>query len=133
MPFLDILITKDKTIFLTNVSRKTTFNGQYLRYQSFYSEKLKINLIKTLYHRAYNICSKELLCLEVEIIKDILTKIGYQLDFIKRVIKSHHNNLNKIKVYGPEKFPAVLKLPYIGETSRVIKKKSKKINKRTLQ
>ena len=42
---------------------------------------------------------------------------------IKRVIKSHDNNLNKPKVYGPEKFPAVLKLPYIGETPGVFENK----------
>ena len=35
LPFLDILITKDKTNFLTNVYRKTTFTGQYLHYQLF--------------------------------------------------------------------------------------------------
>ena len=52
-------------------------------------------------------------------IKEILIKKSYQPELIKKVIKSHHNNLDKPMVYGPEKFPAVLKLPYIGETSRV--------------
>ena len=48
---------------------------------------------------------------------------------IKRVVKSHHNNLNKSKVFGPEKFPAVLKLPYIGEKSRVFEVKVKELTK----
>ena len=117
LQFLDIIITKDKTKFLTKIYRKLTFTGQYLHYQSFCSRKWKVNLIKTLYHRAYKICSKELLDLEVENIKDILSKNGYPENLIKRVIKLHHNNLNKSKVFGPEKFPAVLKLPYIGEAS----------------
>ena len=51
----------------------------------------------------------------MENIKDILIKNGYLDDLIKRVIKSHHNNQNKSKVFGSEKFPAALKLPYIGE------------------
>ena len=54
---------------------------------------------------------------EVENIKDNLFKNGYPEDFIKRVIKSHYNILNKSKVFGQEKFPAVLKLLYIGEAS----------------
>ena len=108
MPYLAILITKDK---IANIYRKTIFTGQYLHYQSFCSKKRKVNLIKTLYHRAYKICSKELIHSEVENIKEILIKNGYPKDLIKRVIKSNHNNLNKPKVLGLEKFPAVLKLP----------------------
>ena len=32
LPFLDIMIIKDKTKFLTKNYRKTTFTGQYLNY-----------------------------------------------------------------------------------------------------
>ena len=74
LPFLDILITKDKTKFLMKIYRKTTFTLQYLHYQSFCRKKQKVNLMKTLYHRAYNICFKKLLDSEVENIKDILIK-----------------------------------------------------------
>ena len=52
-------------------------------------------------------------------IKDILILNGYPEDLIEMVFQSHHNYLNNPKVYGPEKFPVVLKLPYIGETSCV--------------
>ena len=86
-------------------------------------------MIKTLYHRAYKICSKELLDSEVDNIRDILIKNGYPVDLIKRVIKSQHNNLNKPKIFGPEKFPAVLKLPYIGEASRRFEVKVKELIK----
>ena len=64
-------------------------------------------------------------------IKNIVIKNGYTPDLIKRVIKSHDNNLNRPTIYGPEKFPAVLKLPYIGETSRVFEKKVKDLTKTT--
>ena len=66
---------------------------------------------------------------EVENIKDNLFKNGYPEDFIKRVIKSHHNNLNKPKVFEPEMFPAVVKLPYIGETPQVFEVKVKDLTK----
>ena len=65
----------------------------------------------------------------MENIKDILIKNGYPVDLIKRVIKSHHNNLNKSKVFGQEKFSAVLKLPYIGEASRRFEVKVKELIK----
>ena len=71
------------------------------------------------------ICFKKLLDSQVENIKDILIKNGYREDLIKRVIKPHHNNLKKPKIFGLGKFSAVLKLPYIGETSHVFEIKVK--------
>ena len=71
LPFSDIMIIKDKTKFLTKIYGITTFTGLNLNYHSFCSKKRKVNLIKTLYHRAYKICFKELLDSDVENIKDI--------------------------------------------------------------
>ena len=53
------------------------------------------------------------------------------VDLIKMVIKPHDNNQNKPKIYGSEKFPAVLKLPYIWETSRVFEYRVKRLTKTT--
>ena len=61
--------------------------------------------------------------------KRYFDKNGYPPDLIKRVIKLHHNNLNQPKIYGPEKFSAILKLPYIGEKSRVFESKVKDLTK----
>ena len=63
----------------------------------------------------------------MEKIKEVLIKNGYPEYLIKRVLKSHYNNLNKSKVFGPDKFPAVLKLPYIEETSQVFEVKVKEL------
>ena len=90
--FLDILITNIKIKILTNIYRKTTFTGQYLHYQSFCSTKRKVNLIKTQYHRAYQISSKELHNLEVERIKTI-KKNRNPLDLMKKIIKSHQGRV----------------------------------------
>ena len=81
------------------------------------------------YYKTYKICSKELLDSEVVNIKYISTKNGYSEDLIKRIIKSHHNNLNNSKVFGSEKFSVVLKLPYTGETSQVFEVRVKKLTK----
>ena len=77
LPFLDILITKNNNNFLTSIHRKNTFTGQYLNYNSFCSKRQKINLIKTLYHRSYKLCSPCLPDTETNKIRDILITNGY--------------------------------------------------------
>ena len=57
LPFLDVLVERHDSEFLTSVYRKPTFTGQYLRWNSFSPQKRKINLIGTLVHRAFMICS----------------------------------------------------------------------------
>ena len=57
LPFLDILITKEKDFLSTDVFRKNTYTGLGLNFHSFVPMLFKTNSIKTLLHRAYNICS----------------------------------------------------------------------------
>ena len=47
LSFLDVLVEKDGTGFLTRVYRKPTFTGQYIRWNSFGPKTRKISLIKT--------------------------------------------------------------------------------------
>ena len=56
--FLDVLVERHDSEFLTLVYRKPTFTDQYLRWNSFSPQKRKINLIGTLVHRAFMICLK---------------------------------------------------------------------------
>ena len=116
LPFLDILITREHDKFVTTVHRKATFTGQYLHFQSFCSKKQKVNLIRTICHRAHMICSPELLQKEMSKIKDVFIKNGYPESLINRVIKLHNENCSE-KPYGPEKLHVVLKLPYAGKAS----------------
>ena len=57
LPFLDVLVEKHKTGFITSVYRKPTFTAQYIHWDSFIPMKRKINLVATLVHRARFICS----------------------------------------------------------------------------
>ena len=127
IPFLDILIKKSNNGFLTSLYRKPSFTGQYLHFQSFCSKRRKINLVRTLYHRACMICSPEMLKTETEKIKKILVGNGYPLELINRVIKSYDDKRGKPKLFGPDKYPAVLKLPYLGNASRLFEKKVQEI------
>ena len=66
--FLDVSVEKGGTGFLTSIYRKPTFTGQYIRWNSFSPKARKINLIKTLVHRALMICSKTKLDSELDTI-----------------------------------------------------------------
>ena len=56
--FLDVLMCKETSVFLTTVYRKPNFTGLYIQWDSFCPQKRKINLIKTLTHRALMMCSE---------------------------------------------------------------------------
>ena len=78
LAFLDVQVKRKENIILTSVYRKKTFTGCYLKFQSNCSLKRKINLIRTLCHRAHRICSQELLSNEIKQIKLLLlNKNGY--------------------------------------------------------
>ena len=58
LPFLDVLVERHDLEFLTSMYRKPIFTSKYLRWNSFSPQNRKINLIGTLVHRAFMICSK---------------------------------------------------------------------------
>ena len=57
LSFLDILITRNENHVITSVYRKPTFTGLGMNFLSFSPKLFKINSMKTLINRAYNICS----------------------------------------------------------------------------
>ena len=57
LPFLDVLITRENNKFKTSVYRKETFTELGLSYFSFTPFLYKINAIKCLIFRAYNLSS----------------------------------------------------------------------------
>ena len=131
LAYLDVIIKRKNNRFLTSVFRKKTFTGNYLNFQSSCSVKRKINLIRTLCHRAYKICSPELLTSEINQIKLLLNKNGYPKELINKTIKLHLNSLDKRKKFGPEKCVVTLKLPFINKNSRILEKNVKQLIKNT--
>ena len=57
LPFLDMLVERSESVFLTSLYRKPMFTGLYLRWDAFAPKSRKLNLIKCLSFRALNICS----------------------------------------------------------------------------
>ena len=87
LPFLYVLVERHDSEFLTSVYRKPTFTGLYLRWNSFSPPKRKINLIVTLVHRAFMICSKSKLNPELGKSRSILLENGYPEHAINSAFK----------------------------------------------
>ena len=121
-PFLDMLVERHDSKFLTSVYRKPTFTGQYLRWNSFSPQKRKINLIGTLVHRAFMICSKSKLDQELGKIRSILLENGYPERVINSAFKRKLQQLNSNPVHTVKKCPVYLHIPWIGNVSMKFEK-----------
>ena len=117
LPFLDVLVEKSDTGFLTSVYRQPTFSGLYTRWNSFCPKQRKFSLIKMLTHRALMICSKSKLHSELEEITKIFLENGYPEDVISVYIKEKIGNFSADVKFGPQKCSVYLKLPWIGDSS----------------
>ena len=97
MSFLDVLVDRRNNKFNTSVYRKPTFSGQGLSFFSHCSFKFKINCIKALLHRAYNICSTYMsLDREFNFLKQYFYNNGYSKDIVERSIIVNSLILNLI-------------------------------------
>ena len=125
LAFLDVKIQKSDSKFITSVYRKPTFTGQYIQWDSFGPSKRKKNLISTLVDRVVCICSKSLLQQELENIRVILRDNGYPESIIDRGISNKLARFQSLPKFGPNKCPAYLNLPWIGNISLKFENKIK--------
>ena len=126
LPFLDVLVERTANGILTSVYRKPTFSGEYVRWSSFCDKRRKINIIKTLLHRARSICSQEKLQQELSNIKSLLIKNGYPENTIHAVFKESSESVISTTVPDePTKIKdhVYIRLPYIGSISSVYRKR----------
>ena len=109
----------------TNVYRKNTFTGLGLNYLSFTPHLYKINSIRTLINRAYNICSDlELFHIDITILQEFFTQNAYPLFLFYRILNSFLNQKfdpNPI-VTTVRKEIKYVKLPYMGNLSYDVKR-----------
>ena len=118
LPFLDVLIERDGNKFLTSIYRKPTFNGDYVPWNSFCPKSRKLHLISCLTHRALKICSPSKLDSEIDIIARMFLDLGYPEHEVNNTIKKCLEFSNKPRMFGPNKCPVYIHLPYIGTVSR---------------
>ena len=86
-------------------------------WKSFSPQARKINLIKTLVHRALMICSKTKLDSELDTITQLVSDNGYPEDVLVLSIKEKLANISSEKQFGPEKCPVYLQLSWLGNVS----------------
>ena len=76
LPFLDMLVERCEFSFPTSVHRKPTFTGLYLCWDSLAPRSRKLNLIRCLSFRAFNICCDSKIEAELKVIKEIFINNG---------------------------------------------------------
>ena len=124
LPFLDVLVEKPPSKFITSIYRKPLFTGQYLRWNSFSPRKRKTNLILTLTHWGLAICFERLPS-ELLKIKSILLTNGYPEHVIESFMAMKMKQFHALPKFGPEKCPVYLRLPWLGSVSTRFEKQVK--------
>ena len=117
MPFLDITINKSDNSF--SIYRKPTFSGLGMSFFSHCPKIFKVNAIKTLIYRAYNLCSNyNLFHEEMEFLIKFFTDNGYPSKVIYKYIRNFLDNIYhpKAPVSTVPKLNFYCKLPYIGDS-----------------
>ena len=99
LPFLDVLIGKEKDKFHTKVYRKNTNLGQCLNAQSECTDRYKESVIKNYIKRAYKTSSTwKDFDTELNIIKQILVNNNYKNNMIDYQINIFINKINQTKM-----------------------------------
>jgi len=96
VPFLDTLITPCADgLIAVSVYRKDTHTDLYLQWDSNHNVSSKLSVVRTLFHRAYTVCSSdEILQKEITHVMDVLKQNGYPTWAIHRghnCIKNKHS------------------------------------------
>ena len=118
--FLDIKITRDNNKFMTSVYRKPTFSGIFTNFESFIPKSYKYNLLFTLLHRAFKLCSNfERFHQEIDKLKTIFENNGYPKSFVDFCIKKYLDKvfIKKEVVLKASKKELICVLPFLGKRS----------------
>ena len=125
LPFLDILVEKSPSKFITSIYEKPTFTDQYLCWNSFSPWKRKTNSILILTHRALAICSPERLPSELDKITFIPLSNGYPEHVVKSLTFTKMKQFHVLPKFGPKKCPVYLRLPWLDSVSTRFEKHAK--------
>ena len=130
LPFLDSTVTFHGNHFSTNTYRKPTYTGLGLNYLSHIPRIYKINSIKTLINRAYNICSTwSAFHEEMTFLKNFFMSNGYPSFLFHKVTNNFLCNKFSPKpaITTVKKDIKYIKLPYMGRLSFDLRKSLNKI------
>ena len=134
---MDVLIMRESTGKIsTSIYTKPTYSGLYLKFDSFVPKKFKRGLINSLIHRSWKICSSyERFHQEVEFIRSKLAANGYPLNYIDSCVKKYlcrtfeSKSHEDLPVFGPEKKPVMICLPFLGDQSAKLSRQLQRLTK----
>ena len=123
LSFLDCLVHRNGSRFSTSVFRKDSFTGLGTSFYSFCPLNFKINAIKTLLCRAYNVCSNfSSLHDEFTFLTSFFRRNGYCTYFVEKYIKRFlDRKFDSACVPSPIKPDLFISLPYFGPQSLKMK------------
>ena len=127
---LDISITKSNNKFNTSIYRKPTHTGLGMSYFSFDDLKYKLNAIKTLIFRAFNLSSSYFsLHDEFNYLKEFFSNNGYPLQLVVKQINKFLSNIYSPKplVSNVPKLKLYFKFPYFGNSTPIFSQDLNKI------
>ena len=131
LQFLDLNIFNVDDSFTSKVCRKPTFSGLCLSFYSYCPILYKINSIKTLLHRAYQLSSNcRFFTDEIDYLKMFFSNNGYPSNFLDSINKFINNLINrKPKSCTVERKTVYYYFPYFGPLSLELAERINKILK----
>ena len=120
LPFLDLILSRFEDKLLISIFRKPTFSGLGTSFFSYCSYKFKINSIKTLLHRAYQLTSNfNLFHEEIVFLRSYFINNGYTCAIFNKHVKSFLNNIYhpKLPILTVPKEEVYFKIPFLGKVS----------------
>jgi len=125
LSFLDVLVERTSSGFVTTTYRKPTHTGLYAKWSSFVPFNRKRNLVNSLLRRAYGIASSyALMHTEFVNIKRMLSRNGYPGRFLDRCIerflnKQHNVQQDQHNCADDQSTPQFvhMSLPFLGAVS----------------
>ena len=115
LPYLDVKVMRMDVGIVTSVFRKPTFTGLYTRWDSFSPTRYKINLVRSLAHRARRICSPSTVQDEFTMLRSILLRNGYPGFVLDKHLRICVDSPRKF--VGPKPCPVIIRLPWIGDAA----------------
>jgi len=122
------MVTNNNGNFHTSIYRKPTFTGLGLHFLSFTPYIYKINSVKTLITRAYNVCSNwAAFHIEMSFLKNFFLTNGYPLYLFDKITKTFlcKKFTDHQTVFTVKRDHKYVKLPYMGDLSYEIRKQLK--------
>lgn len=127
LAFLDVLVIKEDTKFLTTVYRKPFSVSLPPHFRSNHPPKQKLAAFNTLIFRAHNICSnKDLFYNEINYIKAIAVDRGFPCNIVDRILLKFSRAVIPSKV--EKEFSGVVVLPFCRQVSAKISRILNKFN-----